>query len=141
MTGQILDTEALPVLLGWRRRIGAHRHCSWLRAVADNRGYRRGHVIVDRTQPRAQEGVDERALSLLELPDHNDAHRGLGKTSCGDVEASNEVVTVLRLGDGCAMAEHVRELAHEPGLHSLSGGRNGVRSCSASSCLVSHASG
>ena len=54
-------------------------------------GHCGGDVVVYRTDLRVKESVDERALSLFELADHNDIYVGLDESVMRRLEAPSEI--------------------------------------------------
>ena len=95
--GQVFERD--PLGPRRRRRIGrlVGRQSPGLRREPDDRRHRGRDVVVDRADLRGEQGVDERTLALLELPDHVDGDVGLGQQAPGVGEALDEVVPPVRL--------------------------------------------
>lgn len=78
-------------------RLEQHRRLGPL-GPPDGGGHGGGDVVVDGAHVGAQQGVDQRALALLELPDHQDVERRVGQAGLGSGEAVAEVLALV--GDG-----------------------------------------
>ena len=91
-----------------------------LRRVADDRDRHRREIVVDRADIATDQGVDERALALLELAD--DAHDGVGPGQAFRdlVEALSEVVAPSTSGE-------FRGIRDDPGDSGGIGRLRGVR--------------
>jgi hypothetical protein len=87
-----------------REQQGARR----LSAVADLHRHRRGHVVVHRAYRRVDQGVDELALALLELADHENAYRRVREPASGVLEPGDKVGAPLLLAQGPRASHEIR---------------------------------
>ena len=99
-----------------RPRAGGRRRSPGL-AVADDRDRARRKIVVDRARGPPEQGVDQRALAVLELADHADDGLGPGGAPPDLVDPVGKVVAIQALGEEPDVA---RSLVHGPGASTTS---------------------
>ncbi len=113
IVGELIERHLASLHRGSRGPRGAlrlHEHPGRrLLGVRHRGGHAGGDVVVDRAGRRVDEGVDELALALLELSDHDHADAGITQPRPGLLESLGEIGAADRRGERPEVVHDLRD--------------------------------